>query len=155
MADFTLGLNAKLYRASNAFTGSEDTDVDNASLTEMTNVMDVSFSGSTGTAGVTTRGSGGWRQEAATLREAEITFSMLQDSADDDYLAIVNAWLGNAEVGLAMLNGNISGGTVDGVASNFMVTSLSRDESLEEAIKVDITLRASSQTQWYGSGFSG
>lgn len=152
MADFTLGLNAKLYRASVPFTNNTDAAVDAASLTEMSNIMDLSISGSTGEADVTTRGANGWRQTAATLREMEISFSMIQDSDDADYLAIVNAWLTNAEVGLVALNGG-TGGTVDGPASNFVITGVDRNEDLEEAIKVEITAKASSQTQWYGSGY--
>lgn len=153
MANFTLGLNAKLYRAAALFDGTTDAVVDAATLTEMTNVRDLSISGSTGEADVTTRGANAWRQTASTLRELEMTFEMVHDEADADYLAIIDAWLHNSEIAMVALNDS-TGANSDGPASNWVVTQVDRDESLEEALKVSITVKASSDTQWYGAGTS-
>ena len=153
MPEFTLGMNAKLYRAAALFNGVTDSVVDAATLTEMTNVRDLSISGSTGEADVTVRGNLGWRQTASTLRSLEIQMDMVHDEADSDYLAIIDAWLNNTEIALVALNGG-TGANSDGPASNWMVTQVDRDESLEEALKVSVTLKASSYTQWYGAGSS-
>ena len=58
MADFILGMNAKIYQ------GPPDTAL--ASLTEMGNVRDVTLSLEAGEADITTRANSGWRATAPT-----------------------------------------------------------------------------------------
>jgi hypothetical protein len=41
-----------------------------------------------------------------------------------------------------------------GLVSNFVVTNFSRTEPLEDAIKVSVTAKPSSFTQWYNNGES-
>ena len=67
--EFLLGMNAKIYQ------GPSGTDL--ASLTEMSNVKDVTLNLEAGEADVTTRANQGWRATAPTLRECTAEFEML------------------------------------------------------------------------------
>ena len=141
MATFILGKDAKIYQGT---AGGEL-----ATLTEMDNVKDVNLSQENGEADVTTRGNGGWRATAATLKEATIEFEMLWKPSDAAFTAILNAWLNAGEIAIAALDGAIEEEGNQGLVSNCTVTSFTRNEPLEEAVTVSVTLKPSSFTVWY------
>ena len=86
MADFVLGMNAKIYQgAAGAPIGS---------LTEMSNVKDVTLTLEAGEADITTRANSGWRATAATLRECNLEFEMLWKTGDAGFEAIKTAFFG-------------------------------------------------------------
>jgi hypothetical protein len=76
-------------------------------------------------------------------------FEMVWDTDDQGFTAIKDAWLNSTEIALAAMDGDISTGGSQGLASNFTVTNFSRNEPLEEAITVNVTVKPSSQTEWY------
>ena len=146
---FKLGMNAKLYRGDALLTGSDDAAVDAVTWTEITNVKDVTLNLDTGEADVTTRANNGWRATAATLKDGSVEFEMVWDTADAGFAALKDAWLGGAEIAMAVMSGGITVENEEGLVTNFTVTNFSRSEPLEEAITVSVTIKPSSQTQWY------
>lgn len=112
------------------------------------NITDLTLNLETGEADVTTRGSDGWRQFLATLKDGSIEFTMLWDTADAAFTAIKTAWLDGDEIAFAAMSAAIATSGAQGLASNFTVTNFTRNEPLEEAISVSVTLKPSSFTTW-------
>mgnify|MGYP000538246753 FL=1 len=128
-----LGMDAKLYRN----TGSYASPVWN----EVKNVKDVTLNLEAGEADVTTRGNGGWRANIATLKDASLEFEMVWDTADDDFTAIRTAFLTNAAIEFAVLDGPVATSGSQGLRASMAITNFSRAEPLEEAIKVSVTAK--------------
>jgi TP901-1 family phage major tail protein len=110
------------------------------SWVELANVRDVTLSLEAGEADVTTRANSGWRAVVATLKEASVEFEMVWDTADAGFGAVKDAYLNNAPIGMQILDGS-SSGAGEGLQADFMITSFSRSESLEEAITVSVTAK--------------
>jgi hypothetical protein len=120
------------------------------SWNELTNTKDVTLSLEAGEADVTTRANNGWRAIVATLKEASVEFEMVWDTGDAGFGAIKDAYLGNAIIGLQILDGD-SG---EGLQADFMITSFSRSEALEEAINVSVTAKvtySATPPSWIGA----
>ena len=128
-----LGMEAVL----NYKTGGQDGA---GSWVELANVRDVTLSLEAGEADVTTRANSGWRAVVATLKEASVEFEMVWDTADAGFGAVKDAYLNNAPTGMQILDGS-SSGAGEGLQADFMITSFSRSESLEEAITVSVTAK--------------
>ena len=93
-----------------------------------------------GEGGVATRAEGRGRAVVATLKEANVEFEMVWDTADAGFGAVKDAYLNNAPIGMQILDGS-SSGAGEGLQADFMITSFSRSESLEEAITVSVTAK--------------
>ena len=128
-----LGLDAKLYRN----TGTHGSPTWN----EVTNVRDVTLSLKAGEADVTTRGNNGWRATVATLKDASIEFEMVWDTDDDDFAAIRDAFLNRDAIEFAVMDGDIATAGSQGLRAVSVVTAFSRNEALEEAITVSVTVK--------------
>ena len=74
---------------------------------------------------------------------------MLWKPSVDAFTAFLNAWLNAAEIAIAALDGAIDEAGNQGLVSNCSVTSFTRNEPLEEAVTVSVTLKPSSFTAWY------
>jgi len=94
-----------------------------------------------GEADVSTRGNGGWRANIATLKDASVEFEMVWDTADDDFTAIRTAFLTNAAIEFAVLDGASNARGAQGLRASMAITNFSRSEPLEEAIKVSVTAK--------------
>jgi len=117
---------------------------------ELTNTKDVTLSLEAGEADVTTRANSGWRATVATLKEASVEFDMVWDTADAGFDAIKDAYLTNDIIGFQVLDGD----TGEGLQADFMITSFSRSEALEEAITVSVTAKVTYSTtppSWIGA----
>jgi len=140
-----LGMDCKLYYDSTPLAGPPS----GGSWTEMPNAKDVTLNLETGEADITTRANNGWRATAATLKDGSIEFEMLWDPNDAGFTAIQTAWANAAEIAMAAMDGAIATSGSQGLASNFTVTNFSRNEPLEEAVTVSVTIKPSSYTTWY------
>jgi hypothetical protein len=148
--NFVLGMNCKLYFAAALL--SESATPGTTTWTEIDNAKDVTLNLETGEADITTRGNNGWKATAATLKEGSIEFEMLWKPGDSAFTALQGAWAAGTEIAVAAMDGLITGtGSTgkQGLASNFSVTNFSREEPMEEAVTVKVTLKPSSFTQWY------
>ena len=128
-----LGLDAKLFR--------NTADYATPTWDEITNVRDLTLNLEAGEADVTTRGNDGWRATVATLKDGSIEFEMVWDSEDTDFTAIRDAFLNKTAVEMAVLDGDVVTTGSQGLRASFMVTSFSRNEPLEEAITVSVTMK--------------
>lgn len=140
MADFILGMNAKLYY------GAADAVLN--TMTEVTNVKDVTLNMECGEADITTRANSGWKATAPTLRDATLEFAMQWKDSDAAFTAIKNAFLANSTLALAVLTGASSAAGSEGPKANWSITKFSRDESLENAIMVNVTAKISAFDEW-------
>ena len=145
---FKLGMDAVLYYSDTKLDGSTTTP-STATWNEQSNVKDLTLNLETGEADATTRGNNGWRATLATLKEGSIEFEMVWDTQDTAFTAIKDAWLNSTELAMAAMDGDIATSGNQGLVSNFTVTNFSRNEPLEEAITVNVTVKPSSQTDWY------
>ena len=140
MDDFLLGMNAKIYQG--------PTGTDLATLTEMSNVKDVTLSLEAGEADVTTRANQGWRATAPTLRECTAEFEMLWKPGDTGFDAIKTAFLTAGTIRLAVLTGERETSGVEGPLGDFSITNFSRNEPLEEGVTVSVTAKLAVYDQW-------
>ena len=146
---YVLGMDAQILYGTAA---ADATSLSPASMTELTNVKDVTVNHETGEADVTTRGNGGWRATAATLRECSVDFQMVWKKSDEGFTAIKEAWLNGTEIALAVLTGDPAEAGTEGPFGNFSITNFSRNEALEEAIVVDVTAKLSAWGGWFEAG---
>ncbi|MDH4201411.1 MAG: phage tail tube protein [Phycisphaerae bacterium] len=146
MADFLLGMNAKIYQGA---TAADPSTLDPATLTEMGNVKDVTLSLEAGEADVTTRANSGWRATAPTLRECSCEFDMIWKPGDAGFEAIKAAFLSAGTVALAVLTGAHNESGAEGPVGNWSITNFSRSEALEEAVTVSVTAKLAAFGQWF------
>jgi len=146
MADFLLGMNAKIYHGAAAV---DPTTLDPATLTEMGNVKDVTLSLEAGQADVTTRANSGWRATAPTLRECNCEFQMVWKPGDAGFEAVKTAFLSAGTVALAVLTDAHATVGSEGPVGNWAITNFSRSEPLEEAITVNVTAQLAAFGSWY------
>jgi predicted secreted protein len=142
-----LGMDAKLYRNTASF-GSP-------TWTEVTNVKDLTLNLEKGEADVTTRANGGWRATVGTLKDASIEFQMVWDTADAGFSAMQQAFFSNTPIEFAVMDGDITDPDSEGLRATFDIFSFTRNEALEEAIMVDVTIKptyAANAPQWINGG---
>ena len=137
MADFALGMNAKIFQG----TAGDPAPSDVTSLTEMTNVKNVSLSLEAGEANTTTRANNGWESTTPTLKKATCEWEMQFKPGDTQIAAIRSAYLSNSPVALGVLTGDPAVTGSEGPVGNWSITGFSRDEELEEAIVYKVTAK--------------
>ena len=114
----------------------------------LSNVRNVTLNMETGESDVTTRANGGWRATVSTLKDASVEFEMVWEPTDAGFTAIKNAFFNNSAVALLVLSSSAG----EGLDADFMITSFSREEQLEEAIMVSVTAKPTLSTRapaWY------
>lgn len=142
-----LGMDAKLYRNTGTYAS--------PTWTEITNVKDVTLNLEKGEADVTTRANNGWRATVGTLKDASIEFQMVWDTADAGFDAIRQAFFSNSAIEFAVMDGVISSPDSEGLRATFDIFNFTRNEALEEAIMVDVTIKptyADNPPQWITGG---
>jgi len=140
--EFVLGMNAGLYQAAAGVT-------DPNSMSEVDNVRDVTLNLEAGEADITTRGNSGWRATAPTLRECTAEFQMVWKPGDAVFEAIKTAFLTSGTVALAILDQKRDVTGAQGPLGDFAVTNFSRNESLEEAILADVSVKLNNWVEWH------
>ena len=128
-----IGLDAKLYY--------DAAGVGVGTWTELTNVRDVTLNLEKSEADVTTRANNGWRAIAALLKDGSVEWEMVWDSDDAGFTAIKDAYFNGTLIGLAIMDGVITTPGSQGLQANFEVMNFSRSEPLEDALKVNVTVK--------------
>lgn len=146
MADFALGMNAKLYQAAAA---ADPSTLDPSTMTEMDNVTNVNLTMEANEANTTTRANKGWESTTPTVRRATLEFEMMFKPSDTQCQAIRNAYLTNGTVALAALTGLYTEAGNEGPIGNWSITNFSRSEELEEAVKYNVTAKLSTFGSWF------
>jgi len=127
------GLDAKLYRNTGTY--------DLPTWEELSNVKDLTLNLEKGEADVTTRANNGWRASVATLKDGSIEFEMVWDTEDAGFTAIKDAYFNDTSIELAVMDGDIETVGNQGLRASFVVTNFTRNEPLEEALTVNVTLK--------------
>ncbi len=138
-----LGLDAKLYRNTGTYAA--------PTWTEIGNVKDVTLNLEKGEADVTTRANNGWRATAGTLKDASIEFQMVWDTEDEGFQAIQSAFFDDEPIEFAVMSGPMNDPESEGLRASCDVFSFTRNEALEEAIMVDVTIKptySANAPQW-------
>lgn len=139
---FALGLDAKIYRLTTGSRAAWPATEAPANLSEITNVRDVTVNMTKAEADATTRGSGGWKQTVATLKDASIEFEMVWDTADTHFTAIQESFTSqNSPIALAILDGVSTTADTQGLWADFMVTGFEKTEPLEGVQMVKVTVK--------------
>ncbi len=142
-----LGMDAKLYRN----TGDYALPV----WVEVSNVKDVTLNLEKGEADVTTRANQGWRATVGTLKDASIEFQMVWDTVDAGFDAIRQAFFNNTPLEFAVMDGDITDPDSEGLRATFDIFNFTRNEALEEAILVDVSIKptyADNAPEWITGG---
>ena len=128
-----LGMEARLYRNSASYA--------TPTWVEVTNVKDVTLNLEKGEADVTTRANNGWRATVGTLKDASVEFQMVWDTADAGFTEIQQAFFGNTPIEFAIMSGDITDPESEGLRATCDIFSFTRNEALEEAIMVDVSIK--------------
>jgi len=128
-----LGMEAKLYRNTGTYEA--------PTWVEMTNVKDLTLNLEKGEADVTTRANEGWRATAGTLKEGSVEFEMVWDPTDEGFTAVKDAWFNGTSIELAVMDGDITVDGTQGLRATFAVISFTRNEPLEEAMSVNVSVK--------------
>jgi len=112
--------------------------------TTMDNVQDVTLTLSKGEADVTTRGNEGWRATVGTLKECSAEWTMLHLPGDACYASIMDSYLNDTLLPMSFLTETNGEGPV----GLWSITNVSREEPLEDAIKVSVTAKMAKFTEW-------
>jgi predicted secreted protein len=147
MADFVLGKDCKLYA------GAKDAAL--ASQSEVTIAREVTVNLSASLADVTTRGSAGWRAQAAGLRELSLDFGMVFKPGDTQGELIRDAFLAGTEISMSALTGGATTAGSEGPRGNFTISGFTRGEALEDGVTVDVTATLTKYEEWVEVAGSG
>ena len=128
-----LGMEARLYRNTAVYA--------TPTWVEVANVKDVTLNLEKGEADVTTRANNGWRATVGTLKEASIEFQMVWDTDDEGFAAIQAAFFANTPIEFAVMSGPMTDPESEGLRATCDIFSFTRNEALEEAIMVDVSIK--------------
>jgi predicted secreted protein len=145
-----LGLDAALYI-------DLETNYVTPTWSLVSNCRDLTLNLEKNDADVTTRGANGWRQRVAVLKDASVEFEMVWNTADPNFQMIQAAFLAitfpQNTLNVAVMDGPITGHGQEGLKGSMMVSSFTRKEPLEDALKVDVkfipTYDPPNQVNWY------
>lgn len=118
-----VGLDAKLYRNTGTYASPVWNEI------ELAREVNVDFEKTKVEA--TARNSR-WRRHASGLKQAPLTFQVIDDPADPDYTTLRNAWLNDTIVDLAVANGPITTTGTEYFRADFHIFGLRRGQPLEE-----------------------
>ena len=133
MSDATLGLNA--------WTGRNTATIAAATWDEIGLVQDDSLDLDKAMAEITSRLSGGWKEEVGTVKEVAISLTVLYKPDDPDYLAFQDSWLNNTQLILGLFDSDVTDtGTHRGFHAAMEVKKISKPRKLKEAVVVTVDL---------------
>ncbi len=149
-----IGLEAVLYRNTGSYNSPDLEAVDN--------VKDLTLNLEKGSADVTTRGNNGWRAMIGVLKDATVDFSMVWNTDDAHFQAIKTAFLAtdlaSQSIEFFIMSADVDEADSEGLRATFMVEKFTKNEPLEEAQTVDVTIRptfATNAPAWVdGSDFA-
>jgi len=146
MAKFVFGKDFKLYY--------DPDGVNASSWTEATNIKDLTLNLEKSTDDVTVRGSGGWRQMAAAIKDGSTEFEMVYDPTDPAFIAFNDAFFDDSKnvIGVAVMDGDITVSGKQGLKADMQVSNFTVTQPLEEAGKVQVTIQptfSGTQPIWY------
>ncbi len=138
-----IGLDCKLYRN----TGSYSTPVWN----EIVNIGDVTIPLSKGEAETSTRGSK-WKTRRGTLKDASIDFQLKKVTGDDDFAALLAAFVDGTPIELLALDGPIGTAGSQGLRATCEIFKFDEGQPLENVVAFDVSAKpcqSANEPAWY------
>ncbi len=142
-----LGLEAVLYRNSGSYSS--------PTLVKVDNVKDLTLTLEKNTADVTTRGNNGWRAKVGVLKDATTEFGMVWNTSDANFQAIRDAFLNNTNIEFFVMSADVDETDSEGLRATFNIEKFTKNEALEEAQGVDVSMSptyATNAPQWVTGG---
>ncbi len=139
-----LGMNAKLYRNTGTY--------ESPAWDEIPNTKDVTLSLESSEGDATIRGNAGWRATVGSLKDASVEWQMNWDPTDEDFQAIRDAFLTDAPIELAVMDGDITTTGNQGLRASFAILRFNRNEPLEGPITADVSAKptlAANPPSWH------
>lgn len=157
-----LGINAKGYLLANGTRSSWGNATAGicigtapGNLTEMSKLTDVTMNLEKNEVDVSTRGNNGWEAILSALRKASCELKFVYDTSDTTQQTILSAWLTDANVALALLDGASSTTGTQGLWADFTVSSVTKEEGKDGAQMLSATVKpalTSVAPQWIKVG---
>ena len=119
-----------------------------ALTTILSGVRDVTLNLGAGKAKTTTRASGGWETELATLRTLGVALKIPLDTTDAGYQALATAFTSSGLLAGAFLTDAKATAGAEGPVGDFSVVKFDRAEPLDGEIMVDVELALAKFTAW-------
>ena len=120
--------------------------VDVGTWTPLTNVKDVTLNMEEGEADVSTRAGEGYKATIGALIDASVEFEMVWDTDDEGFTALQAAFFARNAIGIAVMDGDIEVAGSQGLTADMAVLKFARGEALEDALKVNVTLKPTYST---------
>ena len=128
-----LGLDARLYVNTGTYGSPTWTNID---ITK-----DVALSQSAGGADVSTRGSGGYVEELATLKTLSLAFNINKVIADAQFETLRDAFKNRTTVDMAVADGNIATSGTEYMRFEGLVFEWNENQQLTEGVTIDAVIR--------------
>jgi len=138
MASNVIGLDARLYYNSGTYASPV--------WTKVVNVRDVTLNLEAGEAEFTSRDSSGWRAHLPTLKSATVDFDLLWDTAAAGFSNLRDAFLNGTTVDVRVMDEDIAATGAQGMRAICSVTQWNRNEPLEEALTVSVSIKPAPNT---------
>jgi hypothetical protein len=141
------GKNAKTYWSTDPL------DADNAaadlSWTEVTNIQDLTDNFTSEEVDTTTRATAalGWSSTVQTIKNGEITFTMLMENDDTFVQAMMDAFLTSGTITVLDMTGSKDADGTFGLAANFSV-GMTFPKPVKGVQTADVTLKVQSFPEW-------
>ena len=140
---------AKLYYSPATLMASGETPVDVLDFALVKLVKDLTQELSKDELDITTRDSNGWEEVMSGIKKGGLTFEVLWDPDEASFTKLRDAFLNDTKVCMVALDGLIATTGSQGLASNMEVTGFSRNEPVNGPMTANVTVKPSSETQWY------
>jgi len=129
-----LGLDCRIYYNAGAFNA--------PAWVLIPHVKDLSIGLTTGEADVSTRGTGGWRAIAQTLKELSIEFKIQAVIGDNTFNALRLTWFERDSIDVLVLDDERTAAGAQGLRAVCQCVDFSREEPLEEGVTYNVVLKA-------------
>ena len=143
-----IGLDCKVYRSSVPLTSGT---YSSATWIEEPNVREVQIPLTKTRADMSTRAST-WRSTRGALKEGPITITVKWNVDDSLCAKLLDSWINNTKIGLAFLDGAVSGAGAQGPAGNWECMDLNRGEPLEEGVMDECVVEPREFIGWFYTG---
>lgn len=142
------GKDAKSYYTATALDGDTNT-ADSVSWTEVSNIQDESDNFTAEEVDITTRATAqlGWSATATTIKNGEVTFTVLMETGDTLVSALMDSFLNSTPITMMFLTGDKDEDGNFGLAANW-ATSMTFPKPVKGVQTADVTLKVYSFPEW-------
>ena len=141
------GIDCKLYYSDTLLDG-QTNKPDTVTWNEIAIARDTNVNMEKAEADATTRGSK-WQQTGGKVINGTIETELLYKPGETAYTKLRDAFLNGTEIAILAIDGDKATVGNQGLASNCHVLGFSRGEPMTDTVKVNVTIKPSSFSEWY------